>query len=136
MRACVRAYVRACVRERGRRTLITFWNRTEYATRSHEMSLNLKFGNWRYLHVSNLQVLLVILIFTAVARKRPWSTESAGGRSQLNTHTPYVCGFARSDMVHGCMVYTERAELAAVSCGTSQASAVSTPLRWIFKNAL
>ena len=39
-------------------------------------------------------------------------------------------------MVHGCMVYTERAEMAAVSCGTSHASAVSTPLRWIFKNAL
>ena len=36
-------------------------------------------------------------------------------------------------MVHGCMVYTERAEMAAVSCGTSHASAVSTPLRWIFK---
>ena len=35
-----------------------------------------------------------------------------------------------------CMVYTERAEMAAVSCGTSHASAVSTPLRWIFKNAL
>ena len=34
------------------------------------------------------------------------------------------------------MVYTERAEMAAVSCGTSHASAVSTPLRWIFKNAL
>ena len=32
-------------------------------TCSHEMSLNLKFGNLRYLHVSNLQVLLVILIF-------------------------------------------------------------------------
>ena len=31
------------------------------------------------------------------------------------------------------MVYTERAEMAAVSCGTSHASAVSTPLRWIFK---
>ena len=27
-------------------------------------------------------------------------------------------------MVHGCMVYTERAEMAAVSCGTSHASAV------------
>ena len=26
------------------------------------------------------------------------------------------------------MVYTERAEMAAVSCGTSHASAVSTPL--------
>ena len=32
------------------------------------------------------------------------------------------------------MVYTERAEMAAVSCVTSHASAVSTPLRWIFKN--
>ena len=30
------------------------------------------------------------------------------------------------------MVYTQRAEMAAVSCGTSHASAVSTPLRWIF----
>ena len=36
-------------------------------------------------------------------------------------------------MVHGCMVYTEHAEMAAVSCGTSHASAVSTPLQWIFK---
>ena len=36
-------------------------------------------------------------------------------------------------MVHVCMVYTERAETTAVSCGTSHASAVSTPLRWIFK---
>ena len=36
-------------------------------------------------------------------------------------------------MMHGYMVYTERAETAAVSCGTSHASAVSTPLRWIFK---
>ena len=34
----------------------------KYVTRSHEMSLNLKFGNLRYLHVSNLQVLLIILI--------------------------------------------------------------------------
>ena len=36
-------------------------------------------------------------------------------------------------MAHGCMVYTERAVTAAVSCGTNHASAVSTPLRWIFK---
>ena len=34
--------------------------------------------------------------------------------------------------VHGCMVYTEGADMAAVSCGTSHASALSTPLRWIF----
>ena len=39
------------------------------------------------------------------------SAESAGGRLQLNTHIPYVCGFAWSDTVHGCMVYTERAEI-------------------------
>ena len=34
-------------------------------------------------------------------------------------------------MVHGTL--TERAEMDAVSCDTSHASAVSTPLRWIFK---
>ena len=34
-------------------------------------------------------------------------------------------------MVHGCMVYTERAETAAVSCGTSHASAEDTSFRWI-----
>ena len=45
-------------------------------------------------------------------------------------------GFAESDMTRGCMVYTERAETAAVLRGTSHVSAVSTPLRWIFKNAL
>ena len=38
-------------------------------------------------------------------------------------------------MVHGCMAYTECAKTAKVSCGTSHVSAVSTPLRWIFKNA-
>ena len=37
------------------------------------------------------------------------SAKSAGGRLQLNTHTHYVCGFACSDMEHGCMVYTELA---------------------------
>ena len=36
-------------------------------------------------------------------------------------------------MVYGRMVYTERAEMVAVSCGTSHASAVSTPLRRILK---
>ena len=61
------------------------------------------------------------------------SDKSAGGRLQLNMHAPIICGFAWSDMVHGSMVYTERAEMAAVSCGTSHASAVSTPLRWMFK---
>ena len=47
---------------------------------------------------------------TTVACKDPGhSAKSAGGRLQLNTHTPYICGFAWNDMVHGCMVYTERA---------------------------
>ena len=68
----------------------------------------------------------------AVARKRPQSF-CQQGRLQLNTHTPYVCGFACSNMVYGCMVYTECAKTAAVSCGASHASAVSPPLWWIFK---
>ena len=46
---------------------------------------------------------------TAVARKRPLSfcQKRRWRRLQLNTHTPCVCGFACSDMVHGCMVYTD-----------------------------
>ena len=39
-------------------------------------------------------------------------------------------------MGHGCMVYTEHAETAAVSRVTSHAGAVSTPPRLILKNAL
>ena len=48
---------------------------------------------------------------TAVARLRSpvILPKCAGGRLQLNTHTPYVCGSAGSDMVHGCMVFTELA---------------------------
>ena len=33
-------------------------------------------------------------------------------------------------MVHGSMVYTERAEMAAVSCGTSHASAGYSKMRY------
>ena len=47
-------------------------------------------------------------------------------------HLTYVA-LHEADMVHGCKVYTERAEMAAVSRGTSH---VSTPLGWILKNAL
>ena len=53
------------------------------------------------------------------------SAKSAGGRLQLNAHTPYICGFAWSNMVHGCMVYTECIKMAAISCGTSYASTVT-----------
>ena len=35
--------------------------------------------------------------------------------------------------MHGCMVYPECAETAAVSCGTSYVSTASTSLQWIFK---
>ena len=58
---------------------------------------------------------------------------------QLNTHPPCVCTVALHEATQSmcCMVYnTERAEMAAVSCGTSHVSAVGTPLWWIFKNAL
>ena len=47
---------------------------------------------------------------TAVARKNPGHpAKNAGSRLQLNTHAPYVCGLAWSDIVHGCMVCTELA---------------------------
>ena len=78
--------------------------------------------------------------FTAVARKRPRSfCQKCRWQVTAKTriHLTYVALHEVTwCMVHGSMVYTERAEMAADSCGTIHASAVSTPLRWIFKNAL
>ena len=59
----------------------------------------------------------------AVACKRSWSF-CKKCRLQLNTYALYICGFTWSDMVHGCMVYTECTETAAVLHGTSHVSAV------------
>ena len=43
---------------------------------------------------------------TAVARKYSGhSAKSASGRLQLNTHAPYVCGFAWSDLWYGTWLY-------------------------------
>ena len=54
------------------------------------------------------------------------SAKSAGVQvTAKHACTIHTCGFASNDMVHGLMVYTERAETAADSCGTSHASAVS-----------
>ena len=44
------------------------------------------------------------------AKEPGHSARSADGWLQLNTHAHAVCFFARSDMVWGCIVYTERAE--------------------------
>ena len=51
-----------------------------------------------FLLQGQLSVLTLISVsprVTAVAVKDPGhSAKSAGGRLQLNTHTPYICGFA------------------------------------------
>ena len=66
---------------------------------------------------------------TAVAHKR---FRSSGG---TRMHTTYVAWrYAIWCMVVWC-TQTAPTERAAVSCGTSYISAISTPLRWIFKNA-
>ena len=65
------------------------------------------------------------------------SAKSAGSRLQLNRHAPYICGFAWSDMVHGCTVYTECAKMAAVLCDTSHGSpSVDIQKRSIKKKAV
>ena len=85
---------------------------------------------WRenFLLQGRLSVLTLISVsvpprVTAVARKRSRSVCQKCrwqlGQLQLNTHTPYVCGFARSDMVHGCMVYTELAPCQRCKYSTS-----------------
>ena len=61
-------------------------------------------GQWHDTYVDNGMTLMWTLAFawypfhprvTAVTRKDTGhSAKSAGGRLQLNTHIPYVCGFA------------------------------------------
>ena len=67
------------------------------------------------------------------------SAKSAGGRLQLNTHAPYLCGFEGGDtkLVHGWMVYTElaprRQQFHAAPATQQPNSAISTLRRWILK---
>ena len=77
---------------------------------------------------------------TAIARKQNLghSARSAGGSLQLNTHTPYIY-MALHEVTYAWLYGVHRtcAETAAVSCGISYVSAVSTPLSWIYsKHAL
>ena len=72
---------------------------------------------------------------TAVAHKRSWSF-CQKCRWQVTAKHAYTLHMWLCMMWHGAWLYGVHgtcAETAAVSCGTSHASAVSTPLRWIFK---
>ena len=75
---------------------------------------------------------------TAVVRKRPRSF-CQKCKWQVTAKHAYTLRMWLCMKWHGAWLYDVHrtcAETAAVSCGTSHASAVSTPLRWIFKNAL
>ncbi len=72
---------------------------------------------------------------TAVARKRSRSF-CQKCRWQVTAKHAYTLRMWLCMKWHGAWLYGVHrtcAETAAVSCGTSHASAVSTPLRWIFK---
>ena len=72
---------------------------------------------------------------TAVARKRPRSFRQKC-RWQVTAKHAYTLRTWLCMKWHGAWLYGVNrtcAEMAAVSCGTSHASAVSTPLWWIFK---
>ena len=75
---------------------------------------------------------------TAVARKRSWSFCKKYWWQVTAKQACTLCMWLCMKW-HGAWLYDVHrtcAETAAVSCGTSHASAVSTPLQWIFKNAL
>ena len=113
---------------------------------------------FKYVHLllqGQLPVLTLISVsvssrVTAVARdsksrsfcqKCRWQVTSAHActlRMWLNLHEVTlneVCGFVWNNRFHGCMVYTEGAETAAVSRGTSHLTSKqeSTSLKWLFK---
>ena len=63
---------------------------------------------------------------TVVAHKRSQSFCQKCRWQVTAKHPCTIClCFAWSDMVHGCVVYTERTDTAAVSCGTSHFSVFS-----------
>ena len=72
---------------------------------------------------------------TTVAHKRSWSF-CQKCRWQVTVKHAYTLRMWLCMKWHGAWLYGVHrtcAETAAVSCGTSHASAVSTPLRWILK---
>ena len=78
---------------------------------------------------------LFFWLCSAVARKRSRSF-CQKCRWQVTVKYAYTLRMWLSMKWHGAWLYGLHrtcAETAAVSCGTSHASAVSTPLRWIFK---
>ena len=97
---------------------------------------------WRenFLLQGQLSVLTVISVSVPppVARKRPRSFRQKC-RWQVIAKHAYTLRMWLCMKWHGAWLYGVHrtcAETAPVSCGTSHASAVSTPLRWIFKNVL
>ena len=75
---------------------------------------------------------------TAVALERPRSFCQTC-RWQVTAKLAYTLRMWLCIKWHGAWLYGVHitcVETAAVSCGTSLASSVSTPLRWIFKDAL
>ena len=75
---------------------------------------------------------------TAVAHKRSWSF-SQKCRWQVSAKHTYTLHMWLCMKWHGAWLYGRHrtcTKMATVSCGTSHASAVRTPLRWIFKNTL
>ena len=75
---------------------------------------------------------------TAVARKRSWSFCQKCRWQVTAKHAYTLCMWLCMKWHDAWLdgVHRTCAETAAVSCGTSHASAVNTPLWWIFKNAL
>ena len=96
-------------------------------------------GNFFFSRVDFLCKLLFRYLFhpsvTAAALERSWSF-CQKWRWQVTAKHAYTLRMWHCMKWHGAWLYGVHrtcAEMAAVSCGTSHASAVSTPLRWIFK---
>ena len=98
---------------------------------------------WHFVELlREVHVTLISVFFhprvTTVAHKRP---QSVCQKCRWQVTAKYACSLRMWLCMkwHGVWLYgvhgtcTERA---AVSCGTSHAGAVSTPLQWIFRNAL
>ena len=106
------------------------------SSESNKLTRNMPTVNTSAQHyLQHTQQLFCWIHVTAVARKRPRSS-CQKRRWQVTAKHAYTLRMWLCMKWHGAWLYGVHrtcAEMAAVSCGTSHASAVSTPLRWIFK---
>ena len=143
---CNHSFHMSCLAQWGDTTWVVLCNQSFYMScnQSFHMSCLAQWGDTTWVVLCNLSFykscnqsfyMSCNYAVTTVARKRSWSF-CPKCRWQVTAKHAYILRMWLCMKWHGAWLYGVHrtcAKTAAVSCGTSHASAVSTPLRWRLK---